>query len=284
MSGICCVYLLFIHHYDIVSGGGLLFPAICRELCNDPIQTINAKPSQKLQLGRDNSDIPQGEEGDMSDLDMPAHEPGKPLPLRSVLTKPVVITIINHAMFALLSMVAVTYIPLVWSTPVEFGGLGLSPASIGLRLSVYGGMNGIFQFAFYPHLFKRFGPRNVFISVIAACAVIYIIFPFENLAVRVVASSNSSSVVWLLVILQLSALCLSSMGYGKSFRHTLYRVIQVLMLRVGSQSHYVLIHFICRSQQTVARCSEWPGGGGDVDSERHWTGCCGLAICVLPDA
>ena len=78
---------------------------------------------------------------------MQPKEPETPLPLRSVLTKPVVVTIANHAMFALINLVAATYIPLVWSTPVEFGGLDMSPASIGLRLSVYGGMNGVFQFA-----------------------------------------------------------------------------------------------------------------------------------------
>ncbi|KAN0136084.1 major facilitator superfamily [Lactarius tabidus] len=176
-------------------------------------ETINSKPSRKLRLSSDNSDVLQGETGETSDLDMPPNGPEKPLPLRSVLTKPVVVTILNHAMFALLNVVAATYIPLVWSTPVEFGGLNLSPASIGLRLSVYGGMNGIFQFAFFSYLIRRFGLRNVFISSIIACAVIYIIFPFENLALRVAAGDSSNTVVWLLVILQLSALCLSEMGY-----------------------------------------------------------------------
>lgn len=173
---------------------------------------------------------------------MQPKEPEKPLPLRSVLTKPVVVTIVNHAMLALLNVVAVTYIPLVWSTPVEFGGLDLSPASIGLRLSVYGGMNGVFQFAFFSHFLRLFGPRNVFISTIVACAVIYTLFPCENLAIRV---DNSSTVVlWLLVVLQLSALCLSEMGYGKSLRHS----TTCVLMRVGSRSYYVFIHFLCRSQ------------------------------------
>ncbi|KAH8985280.1 hypothetical protein EDB92DRAFT_1777876, partial [Lactarius akahatsu] len=73
----------------------------------------------------------------------------KPLPLRSVLTKPVVVTTANYAMLALLYSVAGSYIPLVWSTPVEYGGLDLNPASIGLWLSVYGGMGGFFQLVFF---------------------------------------------------------------------------------------------------------------------------------------
>ena len=163
---------------------------------------------------RENSDAPLEESGDSSS----PNEPEKPPSLRSLLTKPVVVTVINHAMLALLNVVAVTYIPLVWSTPVEFGGLNLSPASIGLWLSVYGGMNGIFQFSFFSHLIRRFGPRHVFISSIVACAVIYIIFPFENLALRIAAGgSRSNMVLWLFVILQLSSLCVSEMGYGTFF-------------------------------------------------------------------
>jgi hypothetical protein len=239
-------------------------------------------PPEKPHHARGNSDTPEGEADDSRDLDMPPNESDKLLPLRSVLTKPVVVTVINHTMFALLNGVAVTYIPLVWSTPVEFGGLNLSPASIGLWLSVYGGVNGIFQFLFFPHLIRRFGPRHVFVSSIVACAVIYAIFPFENLALRI-AGGGSSLVLWLLIILQLSSLGVSVMGYGKFFApNTL--AYSGAHIHVGSLSYCVLIHFICCSQQTVARRGEWSFAGGDFNSERCWTGCCGLAVCVLPDA
>lgn len=182
---------------------------------------MKSRFSTKLDQAVGNSDIPEEEAGDSQDLDVPPNESDKPLPLRSVLTKPVVVTVVNHAMFALLNVVAVTYIPLVWSTPVEYGGLNLSPASIGLWLSVYGCINGFFQFIFFPHFIRRFGPRHVFISSIVACAVIYTIFPFENLALRVAVGGRSSLVVWLLVALQLSSLCVSEMGYGKHLRKTL---------------------------------------------------------------
>jgi len=175
-------------------------------------ETINSGSSGKLQRLRENSYAPPEESGDSSS----PNEPEKPPPLRSLLTKPVIVTVINHGMLALLNVVAVTYIPLVWSTPFELGGLNLSPASIGLWLSVYGGMNGIFQFTFFSHLIRCLGPRHVFISSIVACAVIYIIFPFENLALRV-AAGGSHTVVWLLVILQLSSLCVSEMGYATMY-------------------------------------------------------------------
>ncbi|KAH9016224.1 MFS general substrate transporter [Lactarius pseudohatsudake] len=176
-------------------------------------ETLDSRPSERLRLARPlarpNSYTPQGETNDSPDLDMTSNESDKPLPLRSVLTKPVVITTIDHALLMVLNGAAMSYIPLVWSTPVEYGGLNLSPASIGLGLSLYGGMGGFFQFIFFSHFVSRFGLRRVLIFSIASCAVIYTLFPFENLAV---ASGGPNLVVWLLIILQMSSLCVFDMA------------------------------------------------------------------------
>ncbi|KAH8985293.1 MFS general substrate transporter [Lactarius akahatsu] len=166
-------------------------------------ETLDSRPSERLRLASPNSDSPQRGAGDSPDLEMSSNELDKPLPLRSVLTKPVVVTTANYALFAMLSAVAAVYIPLVWSTPVEYGGLNLDPASIGLGLSVYGGMGGFFQFVFFSHFVSRCGLRRVFILSIASCAVIYTLFPFENV---VVACGGPNFIVWLLIILQMSSL------------------------------------------------------------------------------
>ncbi|KAH9059721.1 MFS general substrate transporter [Lactarius vividus] len=173
-------------------------------------ETIHLRPSEKPQHARRNSDT-QGEAGDSPDLDMQPNEPERPPPLRSVLTKPVVVTVANYAMLAFLDTVVMSYIPLVWSTPVEYGGLNLDPASIGLWLSLYGGMGGLFQLAFFSHLISRFGSRRVFVLSIISCAVIYAIFPFNNLVV--VASGGPNPVVWILIFLQLSSWCIFDMGW-----------------------------------------------------------------------
>lgn len=175
---------------------------------------MNSRPATTLQLARANSDI-QGEADDSPDLDITSNEPETPLPLRSVLTKPVIVTLANYAMLALINAAVESYFPLVWSTPVEYGGLNLSPASIGLWLSLYGGMDGIFQFLFFSHFISRFGRRRVFLFSVGSSAVIFAIFPFENLAV--VAGGGPNLVVWLLIILQLSSYCVFDMGYSKLF-------------------------------------------------------------------
>ncbi|KAI9452902.1 MFS general substrate transporter [Lactarius psammicola] len=181
-------------------------------------ETMISRPSENVQLARVNSDTSQEEMDDIPDLDMIPNESDKPLPLRSVLTKPVVVTVTNYAMLALLDAAVMSYIPLVWSTPVEYGGLDLNPTSIGLWLSLYGVMDGVFQFVFFSHFINRFGLRRVFVFSIVSCAVIYAIFPFESLAVG--AGDGPNLAVRTLIILQLSSLCIFDMGYGTMYMYT----------------------------------------------------------------
>ncbi|KAH9980690.1 MFS general substrate transporter [Russula compacta] len=157
------------------------------------------------------SDVTQGESGDGDILNHHPKDAQKPLPLRHVLTRPVLISLANYGTLALLGMISMSLIPLVWSTPIEFGGLELSPASIGLWMSVYGCINGIFQFAIFPRAVGRFGPRSVLVAGLAVFAVVYAMFPFENLALRLAADRSPT---WLLILIQLTALSISKLGYS----------------------------------------------------------------------
>jgi hypothetical protein len=126
------------------------------------------------------------------------------------------ISITNYAMLALLDMSAMALIPLVWSTPIELGGLNLSPASIGLWLSAYGCLNGVLQFVLFPRIVGRLGPGRVILTSMAAFVIIYTMFPFENLAARYAAhGGGTKATVWLLVSLQLASICITDMGFSE---------------------------------------------------------------------
>jgi MFS family permease len=146
-------------------------------------------------------------------LDGPVKETEKPVPLRALLTRPVVVSVVNYGMIGLLEMTAGALIPLIWSTSVEFGGLGMGPASIGLWLAAFGFMNGIFQFVAFPSIVGRFGPRRVFIASVLCFLPVYIMFPFENLALRH-SSRGVSVVAGLLITLQLLGIAFSDMGFS----------------------------------------------------------------------
>ena len=182
-------------------------------------QTVNTSSDPVFKHDTDdNSDTPQVRDGEI--LDGPAKDTEKPLPLRALLTRPVVISIANYCMIGLLEIMGGALIPLVWSTSVEFGGLGMSPASIGLWLAGSGFLNGIFQLVAFPRIVGRFGPRLVFIASILCFIPIYTLLPFENLASRNYMNGLTLTAE-LLIGLQLMMVCLSGMGFG-TFPETLH--------------------------------------------------------------
>lgn len=174
-------------------------------------ETLDRNPTAKVQSAKADLDIISQKKGATSQA--PKQDPEGPLPLRALLTsRPVLVSVSSYAMLALLDMAAMALIPLVWATPVEFGGLNLNPATIGLWMSAYGCLNGLVQFTLFPRVVARLGPGRVFLVSIAAYVVIYTMFPFENLAARA-----KSTAVWLLVVLQLASICITDMGFNSVF-------------------------------------------------------------------
>ncbi|KAI9452892.1 MFS general substrate transporter [Lactarius psammicola] len=178
-------------------------------------ETVNSNPVMKPNT-EVNSDLPRVGEAEI--LDGPVEGTEKLLPLRALLTRPVLVSVANYCVIGMLDIVAGTLIPLVWSTSVKFGGLSMSPASIGLWMAGYGFMNCIFQFFAFPRIVRRFGPRRVFIASIILFSPVFIMFPFENLASRH-SDRGLNPVAGLLIVLQLSAVSLSVMGYGAIFMY-----------------------------------------------------------------
>ncbi len=159
-----------------------------------------------------NTNVPRLGEGEVVP-DGPVKDTEKPLPLRALLTRPVVVSVANSGVMSWLDITASTLVPLVWSTAVDYGGLSMSPASIGLWLTGFGVINGIFQFFAFPSIVRRFGPRLVFIACVILSFPIYILFPFENMVLRH-SSRGRNLVVPLLIMPQLAAISSANMGFG----------------------------------------------------------------------
>ena len=208
-------------------------------------------------------------------LDGPAKDTGKLLPLRALLTRPVVVSVANYCMIGLLDIMGAALIPLVWSTSVEFGGLGMSPASIGLWLAGCGLLSGIFQFVAFPRLVGRFGPRRVFIAGTLCFFPIYTLLPFENLALR----NHMKLTVELLIALQLMMVCLSGMGLGRLPRP--YNLSFSLKWCGGSNRCDIYVHILSCAQQAITRRYEWNCADNDRDSAHDRTSCCRVFVCIL---
>ncbi|KAF8267052.1 major facilitator superfamily domain-containing protein [Lactarius quietus] len=178
-------------------------------------ETVNVDPVMK-HITEVNPGLPQVGDGDI--LDGPVNDKEKPLTLCALLTRPVVVSVANYGVISLHDVVASALIPLVWSTSLDFGGLSMSPASIGLWIAGYGLFNGLFQFVAFPPIVRRFGPRNVFIASILCFVPVYVLFPFEHLAL-LHSHHGLNSTAAVLIVLQLTVTALSNMGFGAVFMY-----------------------------------------------------------------
>lgn len=107
-------------------------------------------------------------------------------------------------------------IPLIYSTPVQLGGLGLSPTMIGSILGVWGSINGAVQVYCFTWVRNNLGQRNCYILGLVGLGVCFSLFPvLARFAVW--DGDRIGCWVWLGISLQLAAYTLSYMSYGKLF-------------------------------------------------------------------
>ncbi|KAJ7486878.1 major facilitator superfamily domain-containing protein [Mycena latifolia] len=134
-----------------------------------------------------------------------------PRPVRELLTFPVLISIANYVALAFLYITISAILPLFLAMPIPIGGLGLSPAKIGIILSVYSAATALFQVAFCATLINRFGATRVFIVGMSTCLPIFALFPLMS---TVAQHTGLTPVVWTLIgcVIALAAVLDTSFG------------------------------------------------------------------------
>ena len=137
--------------------------------------------------------------------------------MRTVLTRPVLISIANYGALALADIAFIAFLPLFLSTPVTLGGLGLSPPTIGTILGALGVLDGLFQALFFARAVDAWGAKRVYQAGIAAFVPLYALFPAMNAVARARGDGGGEigGVVWALVILQLGMVCVMDMAFGE---------------------------------------------------------------------
>lgn len=150
----------------------------------------------------------------IADLQSVIHEHDdieKPLPLRSLMTFQVIIAGSNYAFLSLVEISFRAIQPLFFSTPVELGGLGLSPSTIGNILSAFGICNGCFQIFFFARIHDYWGSKKVFIAGIMSGIPLFLSFPVIN---QIAREQGYSATLWVAVGAQTLLSIMPSMSYG----------------------------------------------------------------------
>lgn len=170
------------------------------------------------------------------------------LPVRALLTYPILLSVASYAMLAILDIAYRAMQPLFLSTPIALGGLGLTPARIGALLSAFGLLNGVFQALYFPRIIERFGVRLVYLVGICMFAVLYSMFPLINYVATV---GGLNVIVWFLLVVQLAASVSVDMAYGT------FGPLNSLRARADAERRvHVYVHRRGGAEQAIPRCYE----------------------------
>ena len=103
----------------------------------------------------------------------------------------------------------------MYSTPPEFGGLGLAPAQIGTILGVFGVLNGIVQVGCFARVRGWLGQRGTYVLGIVGLGVAFGMFPVLGVLLRWgVGEGEVGWAVWVGIVVQLVAYSFAFMSYG----------------------------------------------------------------------
>ncbi|KAJ7470767.1 major facilitator superfamily domain-containing protein [Mycena latifolia] len=124
-------------------------------------------------------------------------------PLRALFVRPVLIALLNHAFLCFCQMSFDVLTPLVYATPIEMGGLGLSPLYIGRVMGLCGFLNVFIQLFVSAKAIRRFGPRSIFTTTFCCLSLAFLAYPLLNIFAR--RAGKVDAAVICVIIFQMSA-------------------------------------------------------------------------------
>ncbi|KIK98035.1 hypothetical protein PAXRUDRAFT_824362 [Paxillus rubicundulus Ve08.2h10] len=139
-----------------------------------------------------------------------------PVPLKSLFVPKVLVPIACYGSLAVLEIAVYALQPLFYSTPIEDGGLGFTPATIGFWMSCLGIANGIIQGFFFARLVSKFGTRTLFRIGQRSYILTFLLFPVIQTIAR---TSGIVWTVWALLSCQLFLAVIQNMSFSCVLMH-----------------------------------------------------------------
>ncbi|KAJ7627078.1 MFS general substrate transporter, partial [Roridomyces roridus] len=134
--------------------------------------------------------------------------------LRELLVPRLVIPLINYGFFCFSQTAYQVLLPLMYSTSIPNGGLGLSPYQIGVTRGIWGVTNSCFQIFVVPRVFRRFGARKTYIFAFSNFIVCIGAYPLLSFFAQ--RANKVDGIVWALVVIQLASNLAIGMAYAAS--------------------------------------------------------------------
>lgn len=134
-------------------------------------------------------------------------------PRPSLMTRRVVIPLVNHAFLCYLEQSCNVLMPLVYATSIPYGGLGLDSFTIGVIMSVIGIAIGVPSAIFFPKLMRAIGIYRLYRICFPTYFVIIASFPIMN-----AFATRAGCVdwrVWAILTIQLSCYAVTTMSFSE---------------------------------------------------------------------
>ncbi|KZP22946.1 MFS general substrate transporter [Athelia psychrophila] len=135
-----------------------------------------------------------------------------PLPLRALMTRPILILLLNHAFLAWTEQACSVLLTLMYPTKIEYGGLSLSSFAIGVIMSFIGVIMGVSGFVIYPWLMTRYSAKQVYRACYAGYLASPILFSLMNFIAR--RRGVVDAPVWVLIGIQTVTGAMSVQAFG----------------------------------------------------------------------
>lgn len=134
------------------------------------------------------------------------------LRLRELIGPQLIIALLNYAFISFLDQAQQTLLPLMYTSPIQQSGLGLSSEEMTKIMAKWGSYNTLAQLVLFPWLLQRHGPKRVYATCLTSMVVFFALFPALHLATKY--SNNLEFVVRPLVSIHMAMSSLVYMAYG----------------------------------------------------------------------
>lgn len=107
----------------------------------------------------------------------------RPPPIRQLLTRPVVLALVNQGMINFINICYIAVLPLFCDTPLDLGGLSLNEVQIGTYLAANGCVTIIVQLMLFPYLERKWGgPYNTLRKCLSVLPMVFACFILAHFA------------------------------------------------------------------------------------------------------
>ena len=121
--------------------------------------------------------------------------------------------LINYFFLSFLEMANLVIVTLMYSTPMDLGGLGLEPFGIGLAMGLYGFFNSLFQVRFLGGFIRKYGAKKLYVLTFPGLLGCFGMYPVLNFLAQ-----RSHGVSWVVIagmVVQFACRSLITMSFGK---------------------------------------------------------------------